>query len=123
MVNVPSFQFLPRAMQSLYAVMLVRLEAHCHLTYMTLQLVTGYELDDFHIYAFGCAFHVPICVVATYHYGSSKKDVYLLSIMILHHTSSLRALARYLFTAYLLVVTLMRQSSRRYGKIRTSTFF
>ena len=93
--------------------MLVRLEAHCHPTYMTLQLVIEYEPDDFHIYVFGCAFHVPSCVTAMYHHGSSKNDVYLLSIMILLHTSSLRALAHDLFTAYLRVVTLMRQSSRR----------
>ena len=109
-------------MQSLYAVMLVSLEAHCHPTYMTLQLVTGYAPDDFRIYAFGCAFHVPSCAATTYQHGSSNKDVNLLLIMILLHTSSLRALARDLFTAHLRVVTLMRQSSRRYGEIRTSTF-
>ena len=70
--------------------MLVRLEAHYHPTYM---LVTGYEPDVFRIYAFGYAFHVPSCSATTYQYGSSKKDVYLLSIMILHHANFFQALA------------------------------
>ena len=83
--------------------MLVRLKAHCHPTILTLQLVIGYEPNVFHIYAFGCAFHMPSCAAATYQHGFSKKNVYLLSIMILLHTSSLRALARDLFTAHLWV--------------------
>ena len=85
--------------------MLVCLEAHCYLTYMMLQLVTGYEPGVFRIYIFRCAFHVPSCAATTYQYGSSKKDVYLLSIMILLYTISHRALARDLFTAHLRVVT------------------
>ena len=105
----------------LYAAMLVSLEAHCHPTYLTLQLVTEYELNVSYLRIWVCISYaklhrrnIPIWFLIQ---GCES-----LLIMILLHTSYLRASCmRSLYRSFA-DCQVNRLSSCRWGEIRTSTF-